>query len=244
MHTAAFRALGLPAAYVPLQCSADDLPGLMRALARAGGGGNVTVPHKEVAARAVDVRRDLVATVESCNTFWNEDGRTVGDNTDVRGVLVALHRLEPSSAPWLIAGTGGGARAAVIAARERGAAVAVTSRDPSRQRRFEEWVTSRGVALAPVSECRVLINSTPLGLRASDPLPFEPGVVPQAETVFDMVYTRGETAWVRTMRPRVRRAADGREMLVAQGAAAFECWFPDKRAPVEVMRAAVDAALR
>jgi shikimate 5-dehydrogenase len=33
-------------------------------------------------------------------------------------------------------------------------------------------------------------------------------------------------------------------MLVAQGAAAFERWFPGKRAPLEVMRAAVNAALR
>jgi shikimate 5-dehydrogenase len=33
-------------------------------------------------------------------------------------------------------------------------------------------------------------------------------------------------------------------MLVAQGAAAFERWFPAKRAPVEVMRAAVNVALR
>jgi shikimate 5-dehydrogenase len=33
-------------------------------------------------------------------------------------------------------------------------------------------------------------------------------------------------------------------MLVAQGAAALERWFPGERAPVEVMRAAVDARLR
>jgi shikimate 5-dehydrogenase len=61
---------------------------------------------------------------------------------------------------------------------------------------------------------------------------------------FDMVYAVGETAWIRTMRPRLRRAADGRTMLVAQGAAAFERWFPNKPAPVEVMQAAVNAALR
>ena len=90
----------------------------------------------------------------------------------------------------------------------------------------------------------MLINATPLGLRAGDPLPFDPGAFPRAEIVLDMVYARGETAWVRAMRPHVRRAADGRAMLVAQGAAAFECWFPDKAAPVEVMRAAVNAALR
>ena len=244
MQNAAFRALGLPAAYVPLRCSSQDLSALMQALGRAGGGGNITVPHKETAASAVDVCLDLAATVHSCNTFWNEDGQTVGDNTDVHGVLEALHQLEVSDAPWFIAGTGGGARAAVVAARELGVPVAVRSRDPGRQSRFEGWICSRGVALASPSDCRVLINSTPLGLYPGDPLPVEPGRFPRAEIVFDMVYRPGETSWVRTMRPLVRRAADGREMLVAQGAAAFERWFPSKQAPVEIMRAAVNAALR
>ena len=244
MQNAAFRALGLPASYVPLRCSADDLPALMRTLGRAGGGGNVTVPHKEVAAGAVDVCRDIAKTVESCNTFWDEDGRLVGDNTDVHGLIEALHQLEVSNAPWFIAGTGGGARAAVVAAQEMGVPVAAESRSADRQRRFEQWIAARGVALAPPAECRVLINSTPLGLRAGDPLPIEPGRFARAEIAFDMVYARGETSWVRAMRPTVRRAADGRAMLVAQGAAALECWYPSKHAPVEVMRAAVNAALR
>jgi shikimate dehydrogenase len=244
MQNAAFRALGLPASYVPLRCSADDLPALMRTLGRAGGGGNVTVPHKEVAAGSVDVCRDIAKTVESCNTFWDEEGRLVGDNTDVHGLIEALHQLEVSNAPWFIAGTGGGARAAVVAAQKMGVPVAAESRSADRQRRFEQWISARGVALAPPAECRVLINSTPLGLRAGDRLPIEPGRFPRAEVAFDMVYARGETSWVRAMRPTVRRAADGRAMLVAQGAAALECWYPSKHAPVEVMRAAVNAALR
>ena len=204
----------------------------------------MTVPYKEAAARAVDVCRELAEVVGACNTFWGENGGSVGDNTDVQGVLEALHELQAPEAPWLIAGTGGSARAAVVAARERGVAVAVTSRDDGRRREFESWISSHGVALAPVSECRVLINSTPLGLKAGDPLPLTPDIAPRAEVALDMVYGVGETAWIRAMRPRVRRAADGRAMLVAQGAAAFACWFPGKRAPVEVMRAAVNAALR
>lgn len=244
MQNAAFRALGLPAVYVPLKCAAEDLPGLLRALSRAGGGGNVTVPHKETAAGAVDICRGFTETVEACNTFWGEDGQTIGDNTDVYGVLEALHQLEVPAAPWLIAGTGGAARAAVIAARECGTGVAVTSRDLERRQRFETWISSRGVELVPPSECGVLINSTPLGLTAGDPLPLALDIAPRAEIVFDMVYAVDETPWVRAMRPRVRRAADGRTMLVAQGAAAFERWYPGKHAPVEVMRAAVNAALR
>lgn len=204
----------------------------------------MTVPYKEVAARAVDVCRDRAETVGASNTFWGESGRSVGDNTDVQGVLEALRQLDAPEAPWLIAGTGGAARAAAMAARERGVAVAVTSRDDGRRREFEQWMSSRGVALAPASECRVLINATPLGLKADDPLPIPPGVAPRAEVALDMVYQVGETAWIRDVRARMRRAADGRAMLVAQGAAAFECWFPGTRAPGEVMRAAINAALR
>jgi shikimate 5-dehydrogenase len=69
-------------------------------------------------------------------------------------------------------------------------------------------------------------------------------LAPRAEVALDMVYQVGETAWIREVRSRVRRAADGRAMLVAQGAAAFECWFPGRPAPMEVMRAAVNATLR
>jgi shikimate dehydrogenase len=244
MQNAAFCALGLKAVYVPLRCVAEDLPSLLQAVGRAGGGGNITVPHKELAVSAVTVCRELVKTVGACNTFWGENGGTVGDNTDVHGVLEALHALEAPQSPWLIAGTGGAAHAAGVAARNRGVSVAVSSRDSNRQRAFEGWLASLGVDLAPAADCRVLINSTPLGLKPGDPFPIQPETAPRAEVAFDMIYASGGTPWLRAMRSRVKRAADGRTMLVAQGAAAFERWFPGKDAPVEVMRAAVNAALR
>jgi shikimate dehydrogenase len=202
------------------------------------------VPHKEIAAGAVDVCRELVKTVGACNTFWAEDGRTVGDNTDVPGLLEALHQLEVSAEPWFILGTGGGARAAVVAAAQHGVPVAVQSRDARRQAEFEQWIASRGVPLVPRAACGVLLNCTPLGLNLEDRIPVDVHAFPRAEIAFDMVYAAGETSWLRALRPRVRRSADGRAMLVAQGAVAFERWFPGKRAPVEVMRAAVNGALR
>jgi shikimate 5-dehydrogenase len=39
-------------------------------------------------------------------------------------------------------------------------------------------------------------------------------------------------------------SADGREAVVAQGAAAFRCWFPELDPPLEIMRAIVNARLR
>ena len=74
MHNAAFRVLGLRAVYVALRARPDDVPGLLRSLSRAGGGGNVTVPHKELAARAVDRPHPMVERLGACNAFWGEDG--------------------------------------------------------------------------------------------------------------------------------------------------------------------------
>jgi shikimate dehydrogenase len=244
MHNAAFHALGLRAVYVPLRCSSADLAPLIHGLARAGGGGNVTVPHKQDAAAAADQCSDVAELLGACNTFWAHDGRIVGDNTDVDGLLTALDRLDPPDDPWLIAGTGGGARAAVGGAIRRGAPVSIASREPARRLQFERWAVSRGATLAPPLDCRVLINATPLGLHLSDPLPLRHAQAPDSEVALDLVYSPGETEWVRAMRAAGLRAADGRAMLVAQGAAALERWFPGVRAPAEIMRAAVDAALR
>jgi len=140
MHNAAFHALGLEAVYVALRCRAEALGPLVHALAAAGGGGNVTVPHKEIAAEAVHRLRDGARAVGACNTFWAVGDEVVGDNTDAEGFLEALESLDPpSDSGWLIAGTGGSARAVIGAARERGARVAVLSRDPERQERFQDW---------------------------------------------------------------------------------------------------------
>ena len=244
MQNAAFRALGLPAVYVPLRCAAADVPSLMHALVRAGGGGNVTVPHKEDAARAVEHPSELARTVGACNVFWADGDGLAGDNTDVGGLLDALAPLDPPPGPWLILGTGGGARAAAVAAAGQGTAIAACSRSEERRTAFEAWARSCGVALAPAAACRVLLNATPLGLGKDDRLPPGPEAAPEAAVALDMVYAPGETRWVRALRASGLRTADGRGMLVGQGARALERWFPGVDAPVEIMRAAVDAVLR
>jgi shikimate dehydrogenase len=244
MHNAAFLALGLDAVFVALRTASSDLPDLIRALARSGGGGNVTVPHKEIAAKSVERASARVQALGACNTFWGEDGHSRGENTDVAGVVEALSRLEAPATGWLIAGTGGGARAAVAAAATRGARVAIRSRDVSRRKEFEEWAAAQGVGAAAPMECEVLINTTPLGLNTGDHLPLALDDAPRARVALDLVYHRGETAWVRQMRQEGLRSADGRVVLVSQGAAAFRCWFPDEEPPVEVMTAAVNDGLR
>lgn len=245
MYSAAFRALGLSAVYVPIRCSSRDLPGLLGGIARSGGGGNVTVPHKELAARLVQDATETARTAGACNTFWRHAERVRGDNTDVAGVLEAIDELRTDATAWLIAGTGGAARAVILAARERKARVAVRSRDASRAAEFQSWIEARGVALVDdPAECDLLINATPLGLRRDDAPPIPLSVAPRARAALDLVYARGETPWVHQCRTAGLVARDGRTMLLAQGIAAFRRWYPDIEPPTEVMRAALHDALR
>jgi shikimate dehydrogenase len=246
MQTAAFRALGLNAAYVPLRCAIADIPQIIRIITQAGGGGNVTLPYKEAAAGAVTSPSPLVRSTNACNTFWPEsaDGGSCGENTDVDGVLAALGRLEAPSTGWLIVGTGGSARAVVEAARRRGAAIAIQSRTAERKGSFESWAQGLGAQLTDPAQCEVVVNATPLGLNPDDPLPVLPRSLPHVRIALDLVYGVDGTRWSKAMAANGVVSADGREAVVAQGAAAFRCWFPELDPPLEIMRAIVNARLR
>ncbi len=215
MQSAAIAALGLDAVYVALRVDTGALPHVIRAFEAVGIAGNVTVPHKVAVAQLLIRLTPLAKELGAVNTFWPDGGRLVGDNTDVPGILDALDRLE-STGPWLVTGTGGGARAVAGAAREREVKLLVRSRGADRARAYVEWATSLGVDAERLHGCRAAL---------------------------DLVYAPGETPWVRECRARGLRAADGRQMLIAQGARAFERFFPDADAPREVMSAAVDRAL-
>ncbi len=241
MQNAAFRALGLDAVYVALRCDPASLGAVMASLVRQGGGGNVTIPYKGAAARLLPAGPDHPG--EICNTFWGKGDVIEGCETDSLGIQTALEGLGAPDGNWCLVGTGGSARAALIAAKRAGARVAVRSRTRERAEQFMAVVTAEGVESTEVAQCRVAINCTPLGLLEQDPLPMTAGDIPAVEVALDLVYRRGETAWVRAMRQGGCRAADGRAVLVEQGAAAFERWFPGRAAPREVMRAAVRDAL-
>jgi len=248
MHNAAIRALGLDAVYVGLHTPAATLPAVLTALSTVGAAGNVTVPLKEAVEGLLARKTDLCTRAGACNTFWTEHGVLVGDNTDVAGIHAALRALGiDGGGRWLVLGTGGAARAVLVAAADAKAELCVRSRDPERARQFADWGRTRAVrvdvAHGPL-DVDVAINATPLGLKESDPMPIEPRDLKGVQAALDLVYARGETRWARSMRAAGVAAADGREMLVQQGVAAFGRFFPGRGAPVEVMRAAVARALR
>lgn len=236
IHNAAFRALGIDAVYVALRCAASDVVALMRGLAAAGGGGNVTVPHKRIAASAATgVSGESYRAV---NTFWHHHGGLAVADTDGAGIVAGWKALGSPPGSWLLIGTGGSAVAAARAGLSLGISIAVRSRSADRRSRFESLLAELGQQSVTSEPVGLVINCTPVGLDDSSlPMPLE--AVPPGAAALDLVYRVGETAWVRALRRMGRAAADGREVLLGQGVAALGCWFRDIDPPAEVMRAAV-----
>ncbi len=254
MHNAAIAALGLDAVFVALRAGPADLETVIQGLLAAGGAACVTVPHKQATAELLDEPSELVRRTGACNTIWKQEGAVLGDNTDVAGVSAEARRLlggRPMRRA-VILGTGGSARAAAVAIADAwsGADVGVVSRDGARAAEFAAWAEGAGVRCTayggePEGRADLIVNATPLGLRPADASPLDEAALRRAApaAVLDLVYARGGTRLVRDAAALGAAASDGRGVLVAQGAAAFRL-FLRQEPPVEIMRAAVEDALR
>ena len=125
--TAAFRDLGMDAAYVPLDVTAEHLPALLQALREwpAYVGGNVTVPHKVAVVGLLDDVDPLARQVGAVNTICRtQEGRLVGYNTDGEGAVEALTRAVPGQESPLLPRGIRGKRVLLIGAGGAGRAVA------------------------------------------------------------------------------------------------------------------------
>jgi shikimate dehydrogenase len=252
IQNAAFAEAGVDGVYVAVRCAPSDLSGFMHGLARAGGGGNVTLPHKEKAATTVDVPSEAVRRTGACNTFWGVDDKLHGDNTDVDGFRRAVRTFMHGpiqGARALVLGAGGAARAALVGLLDEGAGeVLLFNRTAERARAVARRIGGQRTRAVPLVQALdtegfdLVVNTTSLGLEPNDPAPFDLTRLGRVGGALDLVYGREKTPFVRSAEALGVRSMDGTEMLVQQGAASFERWW-GRPAPIDVMRAALRGSL-
>ena len=246
IQNAAMGDLVLDGVYVALKTTADQMVGFVRGLAMSGGGGNITLPHKEKAATLVDVRSSAVKRTGACNTFWLEEGEVHGDNTDVEGFSRALEVFlgaSPEGQRVLVLGAGGAARACLVGLMDGGVeAIHLLNRTRDRARIVARRLGGARVRVldgpddAQGESYDLVVNTTRLGLEPDDPLPMDLSRLGRVGAVMDMVYLDRPTPFVEAALDMGIRATDGLEMLVQQGAVSFERWW-GRRPSLEVMRA-------
>lgn len=257
MQNAALRAAGLDAVYVAFAVAPGDLRTALAGLRAAGVAGvNLTVPHKEEAARLATSLTPEARRAGAVNTIAFREGGVEGHNTDGLGFLRAAERLVGSLAGRrvLVLGAGGAGRGVAAALVAAGAGVRIANRTLdkaaalARELALPEAaaVAWEGAALtAAAAESALVVNASSAGMggKGEIPLHFAPFVGAAARpAVVDLVYAPLETAFLRDARSAGLLTQDGLAMLAGQGELAFEFWHRQP-APHGVMESTLRSML-
>jgi shikimate dehydrogenase len=262
MHNAAFDALGLKWRYVLLPAPRERLEAALAELKVSGyAGANVTTPHKQVVMPCLDTITKEAQAMGAVNTIAVRDGQLGGYNTDGAGFLLALRAsgFEPRGQRAVVMGAGGAARAVVHGLVGAGAQqVVLLNRTVARARAMVADLAGYAdgrcelhalplTLEALVESTRVadlFVNATTLGMwPRADASPWPSHLpFPAHLVVSDLVYNPQETRLLSQARDSGAQCVGGLEMLVRQGALAFQIWTGES-APLEVMRRAAREAL-
>jgi shikimate dehydrogenase len=222
-------------AYVPLAVTPNDLPAALRGLRRIGlAGVNLTVPHKEQAFTIADHLDPLARRIGAINTIVvRGDGSLEGSNTDAFGFIENVRQNAPGwspTAPAVVIGAGGAARAVVVALLDAGVReVRIVNRTEARAERLAEELgaTARfwGDWKRALDGAGLLVNTTTQGMAGEPALEIDLAVLPKDAVVSDIVYVPLETPLLAMARRRGNAVVDGLGMLLHQARPGFRAWF-------------------
>jgi shikimate dehydrogenase/3-dehydroquinate dehydratase type I len=231
-HAAAYRALGLPNVFVPLEVGdAAELDALLRPLGESClddlgfslGGFAVTMPWKGEAARRCGVLAPRARRAEAANTVLPRPGKVLGDCTDIDGItrVLAEEGVELPGSHALVLGAGGAARAAVVALELSGAQVEVTARDASRARAMAARLRVVAADVEASERAAVVVNATPAGANG-EPEPWLDRLrLPRGGVVVDLPYGAGPTFLEQLAGKRGWSFVGGRDVLLFQAVSQF-----------------------
>ncbi|MBN3932738.1 shikimate dehydrogenase [Streptomyces verrucosisporus] len=254
LHRAAYREMGLTGwSYDRFEVDEDGIAPFLEKLAAGGGqwaGLSLTMPLKRAVIPLLDAIGDTAASVGAVNTVvFAADGRRVGENTDIPGMIAALRERGVDSVPHAAVLGAGATASSALAALARVCTGEVTAYVRSRERAEEMrgWGERLGVAVTTADwadapralTAPLVIATTPAG--AADALaaavPERPG------TLFDVLYEPWPTPLAAAWSARGGQVLGGLDLLVHQAVLQVEMMTGRSPAPLAAMRAAGEAAL-
>ncbi len=223
-----FERAGIDAVVVPMGVRAADYPEVLRALFRLTNirGALVTMPHKVTTVPLLDACSEAVQIAQSCNAVLRRpDGTLLGDLFDGAGFVrgIERHGFNVKGARCLVVGTGGvgsaiaaalaaaGAAALVLYDQDGAGADALAARLQAHYPRLALQTGSKDAAGVDLA-----VNATPLGMNATDPLPFDVARLSPAAFVGEVVMKQEITPLLRAARERGCRTQVGTDMLFEQ----------------------------
>ncbi|MFJ5831078.1 shikimate dehydrogenase [Streptomyces sp. NPDC093089] len=251
LHRAAYAELGLDDwSYERFEVDEAALPGFVAQLDGTWAGLSLTMPLKRAVIPLLDEISDTAAAVEAVNTVvLREDGRRIGDNTDIPGMIAALgergvEKVESAA----VLGAGATASSALAAlARICVGPVTAYVRSEARAEEMRGWGERLGVEVrtedweraAEAFASPLVVATTPAGTTnaLAAAVPERPG------TLFDVLYDPWPTALAAAWSERGGKVVGGLDLLVHQAVLQVEQMTGRAPAPLAAMRAAGERAL-
>lgn len=240
---------GIDGGYCREPVTVDDFPAFIANLKTGDGpyiGGNVTIPHKEVACALADARDAIASELGAANTLWLQDGRLHATNTDAYGFAANLDERHPgwdATGRAVVLGAGGASRAVIRALRDRGISeINIVNRTKGRAQeladRFGGNIRAHSLEeIAEVTqEAGLFVNTTSLGMDGGPVPVIDFSRMRQGALVTDIVYVPLKTPFLAQAQEQGVATVDGLGMLLHQAVPGFDKWFG--------MRPTVDETLR
>jgi len=248
MHNAGYEALGLDAEYQRFHVNPSSLAEAVEGLRALGfSGWNVTLPHKEAIVSLLDTLTSQAKRAGAVNTVKLHEGKLIGHNTDgdgfVRSVEEELNGFAGKRAVLL--GAGGASKGIALALAEQGMHLHILNRTPEKAKGLVEVIQQEGGTatsgeFAPgdwLKDVDLLVQTTSVGLHR-EPFPFSLEGISKQALVVDIIFNPMETVFLQEAKELGCRTHNGLEMLLYQGALAWEFWLGGQ-APIKEMRQAL-----
>ncbi|WP_156721484.1 shikimate dehydrogenase [Streptomyces apocyni] len=251
LHRAAYAELGLADwSYDRFEVDEEALPGFLDGLGPEWAGLSLTMPLKRAVIPLLDEVSQTAASVEAVNTVvCTEDGRRVGDNTDIPGMVAALRERgieQVESAAILGAGATASSALAALSRICTGEIVTYVRSD-ARAAEMRQWGerldvevrTAAWTDAAKAFTAPLVIATTPAGTTDSlaAAVPERPG------TLFDVLYDPWPTELAARWSMFGGAVVSGLDLLVHQAVLQVEQMTGRHPAPLAAMRTAGERAL-
>jgi shikimate dehydrogenase len=224
--TTGFTARGADAIMIPLQVKPADVEAFF-ALAKklpTLDGIVITVPHKPIAFGHCDTTTERARVLGVCNVMRRmPDGRWTGDMTDGGGFIAALKRnsFDPKGKRALQIGGGGAGSAIALALCMEGASVTLCDFDAPKRDALIARLGRHGHNVAATEKpdpagYDLIVNATPAGMKASDPLPVDASKLDAKQFVADIITMPLVTPLLAAAQAKGCKTQNGVQMFDAQ----------------------------
>lgn len=243
-----FEARDIDVVVVPMGCEAEDYAAFLPLLSRQRNfiGALVTMPHKMTTPALLDEASTTVQICGACNAVRRDvNGKLVGDMFDGEGFTRGLKRkrrtIEGLSA--LVVGAGGVGSSIAASLAESGVSrmalfdinAELTVRLAAKLRQHYPFIDISSGSNDPAA-WDIVINATPLGMMAGDPMPLDVDRLSPDTFVGEVVMKQEETAFLAAARERGCLTQIGTDMLFEQIPAYLEFFGLPTTTPEELRK--------